>query len=284
MAAMSFTVYVLLWGVPFSLGVLVLIRLSSLCANMILKWPLEALCHKGVLANTLLIRHLKSRCKAAYFRGICANRPASRQHNLRRNNTGRYEQFTKWYAVLLSGRPEVRLLSGTPKNRCKPFFAGLQRLFLVKASFPAGRGRLSASRKKRRPRGACAFCLRCFLVQLCHGQAVPQLRLFGQVCLGLLLCFLCELLPRLFAELDVTSAAAYRRRPAGDQPWFMLIRRNPAYCQNLRSWEEHWSKTWYPAHGIVSIRSNPESALHYMDSRFFEGPYGSRYNAHFPLL
>ena len=33
----------------FSLGVLVLIRLSSICANSILKWPLEALCHKGFL-------------------------------------------------------------------------------------------------------------------------------------------------------------------------------------------------------------------------------------------
>ena len=35
------------FGHPFSLGVLVLIRLSSICANSILKGHLEALCHKG---------------------------------------------------------------------------------------------------------------------------------------------------------------------------------------------------------------------------------------------
>ena len=58
---------------------------------------------QGIPANILLIRHLKSRCKAAYFRGICANWPASRQHNLRRNNTGRYDMNN-----LRNGTPHSR--------------------------------------------------------------------------------------------------------------------------------------------------------------------------------
>ena len=36
-------------GCSFFVGGVVLIRLSSICANSILKWPLEALCHKGFL-------------------------------------------------------------------------------------------------------------------------------------------------------------------------------------------------------------------------------------------
>ena len=37
-----------------------------LLANMILKWPLGALIHKWLPTNTLLIQHLKSRCRAAH--------------------------------------------------------------------------------------------------------------------------------------------------------------------------------------------------------------------------
>ena len=74
-------------GRPFFVGA----HKWSFLANRILKWPPGSPLSQRVPANTLLIRHLKSRCKAAYFRGICANWPASRQHNLRRNNTGRYD-------------------------------------------------------------------------------------------------------------------------------------------------------------------------------------------------
>ncbi len=45
---MSSTVYVLFWGVRFSLGVLVFVKLPP-SANTILKWSPEALCHKGFL-------------------------------------------------------------------------------------------------------------------------------------------------------------------------------------------------------------------------------------------
>ena len=73
-------------GPPFFVGCVSAHKTISL-ANSILKSPLKALCHKGFL----LIRHLKSRCKAAYCRRICANRPAFRQHDSRKSNTGRYD-------------------------------------------------------------------------------------------------------------------------------------------------------------------------------------------------